>query len=98
MAQQHQRVSAVVAAIAALATYAGATADVHVGPSFECALRRDLCGFDHAAKQGQAETDGGVDASDCCVTTVPAPPNMNNCGGWVHSSTPSHTPITIMQS
>jgi hypothetical protein len=74
-----------VAAAAACATPSSA------GTAFECTIHRDLCGFDVASTD--APTAPPL-AEDCCVSTVPSPPNMNNCGGSVAPLLCVHCAIT----
>lgn len=77
-------ITGMVAAAAACATGSS-------GTPFECTIHRDLCGFDEAVIDAPPAPPL---AEDCCVSTVPSPPNMNNCGGSVASLLCVHCAIT----
>jgi hypothetical protein len=61
------------------------------GTPFECTIHRDLCGLDEAVVDAPPAPPL---AEDCCVSTVPSPPNMNNCGGSVAPLLCVHCAVT----
>jgi len=74
-----------------VAAAAACTTPSSAGTPFECTIHRDLCGLDEAVVDAPPAPPL---AEDCCVSTVPSPPNMNNCGGSVAPLLCVHCAVT----